>query len=389
MKTAKLILVFALMAMSSIIARAQVPSNIFETNFFKTKHTKDKVWDVQRSPAFPVAGQDWTLSGLSNALESNGTTVNWGSGRYVMLVPEVDNTNSANSLLDDVYNIGTKYSLVLKLYEGNGKFVKVVSRWGKILGMGSHGFMYEVEGNFGTFFSVNPVNSSSIINYRPSYSGVTKLSELINDNEKPRPAGVVRGQRTGKEEVKTKEVEGSKKGQVTNDRTGTTETDVRRGKEQPVQVAPVQNQIAVGYYTLTARCSGKVLDVLDASKKDGAKIQQWSLNGNIAQHWKIDPVQGAPGYYTLTARCSGKVLDVLDASTQEGAKVQQWSLNGNIAQHWKIDPVQGAPGYYTLTARCSGKALDVDGASTNDGARIQQYTHNGTTAQQWKLDLVK
>jgi thiol-disulfide isomerase/thioredoxin len=153
-------------------------------------------------------------------------------------------------------------------------------------------------------------------------------------------------------------------------------------------MAHLQAQIATGYYTLTSRCSGKVLDVLDASKLDGAKIQQWSLNGNIAQHWKIDPVQDAPGYYTLTAKCSGKVLDVLDASKLDGAKIQQWKLNGNIAQHWKIDPVQGASGYYTLTSRCSGKVLDVLNASKLDGAKIQQWKLNGNIAQHWKLDMV-
>ncbi len=153
-------------------------------------------------------------------------------------------------------------------------------------------------------------------------------------------------------------------------------------------IIQLQAQIATGYYTLTARCSGKVLDVLDASKLDGATIQQWSLNGNIAQHWLIEPVKGAAGYYTLTARCSGKLLDVLDASKKDGAKIQQWKLNGNIAQHWKIEPVAGAAGYYTLTARCSGKLLDVLDASKKDGAKIQQWKLNGNIAQHWKLDKV-
>ncbi len=342
MKSLKVLFIFVLISVSVQITKAQRPGSLNQSSIFNIKFTRDKVWDVQRDPAYPIAGRDWTISGLNNALDASGATIDWGAGRYLMLVAEVDNSNGANSLMDDGSKKGIRHNVALKLFEGNGRLVKVVSKWGKIYGMGAQGFMYEEEGMYGTFFSAVPVNKTAVIKYKPSFARVTRLSEIDKSPEK-----------------------------------------------QNANTESVASQIPIGYYTLTARCSGKLLDVLDASKLDGARIQQWKQNGNIAQHWKIEPVPGAPGYYILTARCSGKVLDVLDASTLDGVKIQQWKLNGNIAQHWKIDPVQGAPGYFILTARCSGKVLDVLDASTLDGAKIQQWKLNGNIAQHWKLDMVR
>jgi hypothetical protein len=341
----KFLFVFAFAAVSQLSVKAQLPGNIAEANFFTAKYARDKVWDVQRNPAYPKAGQDWNLSGLKGPLGNDGKIIDWGKtgNRYLVFSLEVDNGNGLNSLPDDVNRNGAKYNVSLKLFESNGALVKVVSAWGKIIGLGTFGFMYEVEGKFGTFFSMMQVNATAKITYKPTLAAVTKLSEIVKGPE------------------------------VANDNNG----------------GASQTQIATGYYTLTARCSGKVLDVLDASKLDGAKIQQWKLNGNVAQHWKIEPVMGSPGFYILTSRCSGKVLDVLDASKLDGAKIQQWGLNGNIAQHWKIEPVRVATGYYILTARCSGKVLDVLDASILDGAIIQQWKLNGNNAQHWKLDMVK
>jgi len=350
MKSVKILFVFTLMAVSILSAKAQRPGNYNQAGILNAKFTKDQVWDVQRDPAYPIAGQMWTLSGLNNALDASGANIDWGTGRYLMLVAEADNSNGRNSLSDEGNRSGARQNVALKLFESNGRLVKVVSKWGKIIGMGDQGFMYEEEGMYGTFFSATPVNKNAVIKYKPNFATVTRMSELGRRSDAQRSSATPEPQR------------------------------MNNGSSQA--------QISTGFYILTSKCSGKVLDVLDASKLDGAKIQQWKLNGNVAQHWKIEPVASAPGFYTLTSRCSGKVLDVLDASTQDGAKIQQWKLNGNAAQHWKINPVAGVPGYFLLMSRSSGKVLDVLDASTQDGAKIQQWRQNGNSAQYWKLDLV-
>ena len=183
MRLIKYSLVWAFVAMSLTSAKAQVISNFNETTFFKAKYRKDKVWDVQRFPAFPVAGQDWTLSGLQDAFDAKGGRIDWGNDRYLMLVAEVDNSKGANSLTDDVLNSNKKYNVSLQLFESNGTFVKVVSKWGKIVGIGEKGFMYEQEGHYGTFFSVAAVPSSTIIKYKPSKAVIAKMSEIVNASD--------------------------------------------------------------------------------------------------------------------------------------------------------------------------------------------------------------
>ena len=149
------------------------------TTFFTSKYSKDKAWDVQRSPAFPVANQEWILSQPQSAMDPKRANIDWGNGRYLRFVINTTNVNAANALTDDVYKSGAKYNLSLQLFESNGKLVNVVSNWGKIRGLGTQGFLYEAEGDVGTFFTSYTVTSSSVIKYKPSLTEVTKLSELI------------------------------------------------------------------------------------------------------------------------------------------------------------------------------------------------------------------
>lgn len=64
--------------------------------------------------------------------------------------------------------------------------------------------------------------------------------------------------------------------------------------------------VSGGVYTLAAKCSGKVLDVTDASQADGAKMQQWTNYTASNQQFRVELM--GDGYYKLTAIHSGKVL---------------------------------------------------------------------------------
>jgi len=190
MKSAKVLFLFFLVRMSVLTANAQVPGEVTLTNFFQTKYTRDQVWDVQRSPAYPKAGQEWTLSGLKNPLDASGSAIDWGKGRYLLFVLDVKPLLGFNQLVDDVNNSGKKYAVTLKLFESNGTLVKVVSKWGKFIGLGAQGCMYEAEGRYGTFFSTVALSTSTTIKYKPTVAGVTKLSELskgvIRPDESPK-----------------------------------------------------------------------------------------------------------------------------------------------------------------------------------------------------------
>lgn len=145
------------------------------------------------------------------------------------------------------------------------------------------------------------------------------------------------------------------------------------------QATDAPNIVSGGIYTLTSKASGKVLDVVDVSTADGAKMQQWTNYSASNQRFKVEST--GDGYYKLTAMHSGKVLDVPSSSTASGVQLQQWNDNGTNAQRWRL--VDAGGGYYKLVSKASGLVMDVASSSTADGAAVQQWTDNGTDAQKW------
>ncbi len=169
---------------------------------------------------------------------------------------------------------------------------------------------------------------------------------------------------------------------------GTNGNGIYYGEPQTPIVTPPVTTTFSGYYKLTAKHSGKSLDVNQSSTADGGIVQQWTDNGGDAQKWLIEDAGG--GYYSLKARCSGKALDVTGGptATGNGVKVQQWTYGGGDNQKWKIDSVGG--GYYKLTAKHSGKCLDISGGSgaTGDGVKANQWDYWGGDNQKWALTYI-
>ncbi|MEW9551935.1 RICIN domain-containing protein [Nonomuraea sp. NPDC050783] len=122
--------------------------------------------------------------------------------------------------------------------------------------------------------------------------------------------------------------------------------------------------------TLTARHSGKCVDVISASVADGAEVAQYACNGAGNQRWEFRDL--GTGYYQLVAAHSGKCLDVNGASTADNARIIQWTCGGGQNQQWQVQ--DAGSGRVRLAARHSGKCLDVPGGSTADGTRLIQYT---------------
>ncbi|AWP27975.1 1,3--beta-D-glucan 3-glucanohydrolase [Paenibacillus glucanolyticus] len=144
------------------------------------------------------------------------------------------------------------------------------------------------------------------------------------------------------------------------------------------------NVISDGIYTIAAKASGKVMDVVDVSTASGAKIQQWTNYVANNQRFRVEST--GDGYYKLTAVHSGKVLDVPNSSTATGVQLQQWDDNGSNAQRWRIVDVGG--GYYKIISKTNGLVVDVASASTADGAAIQQWSDNGSDAQKWAFTKI-
>jgi hypothetical protein len=146
-----------------------------------------------------------------------------------------------------------------------------------------------------------------------------------------------------------------------------------------VAAAPVPGT----YYTLKAVHSGKCMDVQSPNTSDGAKVGQWTCNGNPWQNWTL--VDKGSGYYNLVSQNSGKCLDVTGASTADGAQVIQWACGSGTNQQWQL-VATGSD--YQLKARHSGKCADVSGVSTADGALVQQWTCGSGNNQKWTFTAV-
>ncbi|GAB3238815.1 RICIN domain-containing protein [Glycomyces halotolerans] len=132
---------------------------------------------------------------------------------------------------------------------------------------------------------------------------------------------------------------------------------------------------------ITARHSGKCMDVVNGSSEDGAEIIQYDCHGGANQQWQLQPTGG--GYYQIVAWNSGKCIDVDGNSTSNGARIIQWPCNGGTNQQWELRDAGG--GHVQLVARHSGKCIDVSDGSNDNSARLQQYSCHDGYNQQWSL----
>ncbi len=140
--------------------------------------------------------------------------------------------------------------------------------------------------------------------------------------------------------------------------------------------------IANGTYKIVNRNSVKVMDVVDASTANGAKIQQWGYGGTTNQQW-VFTHRGA-NQYTITSAQTGKAIDQAAGSILSGDYIQMYALNSSSAnQRWIPMPTDS--GYYKLVSANTGLALVAADSSTTNGARIIQQEFSGLPSQQWWL----
>ncbi|MCR3750435.1 RICIN domain-containing protein [Lentzea californiensis] len=132
------------------------------------------------------------------------------------------------------------------------------------------------------------------------------------------------------------------------------------------------------FYRITARHSGKAMDVQQPNTDNSARVGQYTYSGNAWQQWEFR--DAGSGYWRIVSRHSGKCLDVTSASTSDGAELVQYTCGSGANQQFQM--VAGGS-HFQLRARHSNKCVDVPAASTVDGAILKQYTCNTGTNQQW------
>lgn len=118
--------------------------------------------------------------------------------------------------------------------------------------------------------------------------------------------------------------------------------------------------------------SGKILDLKDGNKNNGAKIVPEKIAASKAAKFYIK--SAGSGYYYIYNVTSKKVID----ANKTTSSVSQWSYHGGDNQKWKL--VAKPDGYYSIQNKITGKYLDL-----SSKGYLLQYNFHGGNNQQFKF----
>lgn len=142
------------------------------------------------------------------------------------------------------------------------------------------------------------------------------------------------------------------------------------------------NLIDGGIYKITAKHSGKVLDI-NGTVVNGDKLVQNTYDGSVTQYFKVNK---ADNIFYITPLNSTLSVEILGASTNNGDAVGLWGYWSGDGQQWAI--VETSNGYFKILNYKSGKAMDVSGGSLADNAAVIQWDYLGANNQQWGLEYI-
>ncbi len=121
--------------------------------------------------------------------------------------------------------------------------------------------------------------------------------------------------------------------------------------------------------------------------RDGAPARQRTVDHGDQQRWLIKRSTANTSAILLTAKHSGKLLEIGGGSTSNGARAQQWGTTDANHRRWRFNI--NAEGYLQLINDKSGKCLDVDSGSASDNANLLQWTCGAGANQQFNLVRVE
>ncbi|GAA3012908.1 ricin-type beta-trefoil lectin domain protein [Kitasatospora albolonga] len=142
-------------------------------------------------------------------------------------------------------------------------------------------------------------------------------------------------------------------------------------------VSPDQAAPTTGTYDITSAASpSQVLDN-SGSSSNGKQLITWERKRNANQEWIL--TANGDSSYSVKHKTTGKCLDIDNASKTAGAKVIQYTCNGQNNQKFTLTP-DGAD-RYKLIAKHSGLAITPSG--TTNGALLTQQAP--AAAQSWSF----
>lgn len=142
-------------SMKCIIALSLLTLSLFNApamaNYYR--FYANQVYDVQRTPAFPLANDKFTVYSFSKPFTANLKPYTLEYGEYVQLF--------------FVGGICQDGKVGINRYNARGYLLETVQPTGHIYGLSPEGFLHDNDQNVGTFFSMRPINENNI-SYTPT-----------------------------------------------------------------------------------------------------------------------------------------------------------------------------------------------------------------------------
>ena len=135
------------------------------------------------------------------------------------------------------------------------------------------------------------------------------------------------------------------------------------------------------YQICSALDNSSVISISGASTDDEANVLLYANERHDNQYFDFEYLGN--GYYKITAKHSGKVLDVYWEKMEEGANVQQYYWNNGDNQQWVVK--DAGDGYFYIISKSNSLYMDVYGGVASNDVNIDTYTGHGGTSEKWKL----
>lgn len=136
------------------------------------------------------------------------------------------------------------------------------------------------------------------------------------------------------------------------------------------------------YYQLVSRSNGQAVSAPGGSIANGTQLVAAAVDGTSTSQ-QVRFVDAGGGWYRISIRSSGKVLDVAARSTADGAKVVQYTDNNAANQQFRL--ADSADGHVRLINRTSAKPIEFRADPATGAVVLSQSTDSGAAAQQWRL----
>lgn len=114
-----------------------------------------------------------------------------------------------------------------------------------------------------------------------------------------------------------------------------------------------------------------------ARRSNGIVVQD-TCTDTASQRWRF---QGSGAYRQIVNIASGKCLDIASASRRDGARLNEFPCGRQANQRFL--PEYMSDNIYSLKALHSSKCIDVPGGTAQTGTRLQQYRCHSGPSQTW------